>query len=91
MQRAERPPVRERLLGAARRREGVVRGDVEVGVHPRIDALDALEIGGDGIARRHLPGADPARQRRRGFVAEVVFVHGISEAEVAAEAVEDAK
>jgi hypothetical protein len=47
-------------------------------VNPWIDPLDALEIGVDRLKRRHLPGADPARQGDRGLVAEVVSIHGSS-------------
>ena len=78
MQRAERAPLCQRLLGPPCRLQGVVGGHVEVAVHPRIDALDALEIGVDRFTRRHLPGADPARQGDRGLVAEVVSIHATS-------------
>jgi hypothetical protein len=75
VQRAELTAIRERLLGPPCRLEGVVGGHVEVAVNPWIDTLDALEIGVDRLKRRHLPGADAARQGNRGLVAEVVSIH----------------
>lgn len=76
MQRAELTASRERLLGPSCRLEGVVCGHVEVTVNPWIDTLDALEIRVDRLKRRHLPGADPARQGHRGLVAQGVSIHG---------------
>jgi len=76
VQRAEVATLRERLLGAACRREGVVRGDVQVGVDRWIDARDALEVGVDCLTWRDLPGADAVREGRRRLVAEVVSIHG---------------
>jgi hypothetical protein len=78
VQRAELAAARERLLGPPCRRNGMVGGHVEVTVNPSIDTLDAFEIGVDRLERRHFAGADPARQGDRGFVAEVVWIHGIS-------------
>jgi hypothetical protein len=51
---------------------GLVGGYMQVTVNPRIDTLDAVEIRVDRLKRRHLPGADPARQGDRGLVAEGV-------------------
>src|SRR5262249_22620018 len=78
VQRTELTSRRQRLLGSPCRLKGVVGGHVEVAVYPWVDPLDALEIGVDRVARRHLPGADPARQGNRGLVAEVVSIQGNS-------------
>src|SRR5262249_34176719 len=78
VQRAKGTALRERLLGPPCRRNGMVGGHVEVAVNSWIDALDALEIGVHRLERRHLPGADAARQGDRGLVAEVVSIHGSS-------------
>src|SRR5262245_22600115 len=76
MQRAQLAPAHERLLGPPCELKRMVAGHVEVAVNAWIDPLDALEIGVDRVARRHLPGADAARQGNRGLVAEVVSIHG---------------
>jgi len=76
VQRAEVATLGERLLGAACRREGVVRGDVQVGMDAWIDARDALEVGVDCLTWRDVPGADAVREGGRRLVAEVVSIHG---------------
>jgi len=78
VQRTNVDAARERLLGLPRRAARMVGRHVQVGVHLRVDALDAVEIRVDGLQRRHLSGADPARQDDRGLVAEIVAIHGVS-------------
>jgi hypothetical protein len=62
MQRAERAALRDGLLRARRRPTRVLGGHVEIAVHLRIDARDAVEIGVDRLPRGYLTDANAARQ-----------------------------
>ena len=53
---------RERLVGAPRPRARLLGGDGEVGVQPRVEPLDRVQMRGGQLARQRRPSA----QRRRG-------------------------
>ena len=65
VQRSRLGATGERLVGPARGVDGALGGERHDGVHGRVHGLDAVEVGGEHLAGRQLPGA----QRRASSVA----------------------